>query len=336
MKSLVFGFAAVLAISATAPAAKAQQAAQDICRSAPSVGDLFGDPLFDYALSPLWCAEYVERVVEWAIPVYYGLYPSPVHPSTISAGLDGEIPTATAIQRTDWLNFSDADSPYSTTYRFQTECAGTTCRGTSPSGSVTTTDAKSAKFSGREIQWTSLGERNGITLVKRESRATSHGTDYDWTGWGGWASDSLFFSRWREGVSGRYAGWGGAGSYSAGRASVGNPVAVTARWSGFMTGVDIGSAATRGNPILGKADLFFDNRRGQAMIDVAFADILDVQALEQHRDMTWDNLPVRDGAFHAGSDSNSIQGRFYGFRHQEVGGVFERDRISGAFGATRR
>ena len=52
--------------------------------------------------------------------------------------------------------------------------------------------------------------------------------------------------------------------------------------------------------------------------------------------MAWDNLPVRNGAFRAGTDSNSIQGRFYGSRHQEVGGVFERNRISGSFGATRR
>ena len=337
MKPLFFGFAAVLAVSVTAPAAKAQQAAQDICGSVPSVGDLLGDPLYDsFGPPPRWCAELGERLVDWAIPVYYGLDPSPVRPSTISAELDREIPTVTAHQRTDWLNFSDADSPFSTTYRFQTECAGTTCRETSPSGRVTATDAKNGKFSGREIQWTPLGERGGITLVKRESRGTAHGTDYDWTGWGGWASDSLFFSRWREGVSGRYAGWGGAGSYSAGRASVGNPVAVTARWSGYMTGVDVGSASTRGNPVMGLANLLFDDRRGQAELDVSFISILDLEALEPRRDMFWNDLPVRNGSFAAGADSNSIQGRFYGSRHQEVAGVFERNRISGAFGATRR
>ena len=86
------------------------------------------------------------------------------------------------------------------------------------------------------------------------------------------------------------------------------------------------------------ADLLFDNRsgRGQAAIDVDFTDVLDLETLEQRRDMAWDNLPVRNGAFRAGTDSNSIHGRFYGSRHQEVGGVFERNRISGSFGATRR
>lgn len=31
----------------------------------------------------------------------------------------------------------------------------------------------------------------------------------------------------------------------------------------------------------------------------------------------------------------SIEGRFYGADHQEVGGIFERDRLTGAFGGSR-
>lgn len=333
---ILVGLVAVLAVSATAPGAKAQSAADGICNAIR--GDL-RDFAIDYGLSTssvsAWCRSFIDEFIEGLIPLAYGLRPASVHPSTVSATLDRNAPTATAEISTDWLNFSDADSSYSTTYRFQTECAGTICRETSPSGRVTTTDIRNARFSGRGIQWTPLGERGGIVLFKRESRGTQHGTSYDWEGWGGWTSDSVFFAQWREGVSGRYAGWGGTGSYSAGRASVGNPVAVSARWSGFMAGIDVGPASTRGNPILGRADIRFENRV-RPTVDVAFTDVYDIRTLGQRADMSWNGLPVSNGSFHAGADSNSIQGRFYGTRHQEVGGVFERNQISGAFGATRR
>ena len=50
--------------------------------------------------------------------------------------------------------------------------------------------------------------------------------------------------------------------------------------------------------------------------------------------MTWENLPVRNGRFGEGFDDPTIEGRFYGPNHEEVGGIFERNQIIGAFGAT--
>ena len=47
--------------------------------------------------------------------------------------------------------------------------------------------------------------------------------------------------------------------------------------------------------------------------------------------MTWNDLPLNAGEF--GSDT--IQGVFYGPNHEEVGGVFRRDGLLGAFGGTR-
>ena len=51
--------------------------------------------------------------------------------------------------------------------------------------------------------------------------------------------------------------------------------------------------------------------------------------------MRWAGIPVARGAFEASGASGSIEGRFYGGNHGEVGGVFERNGIVGAFGAER-
>jgi len=41
------------------------------------------------------------------------------------------------------------------------------------------------------------------------------------------------------------------------------------------------------------------------------------------------------GAFGWQDDASMIEGRFYGSDHQEVGGIFERNQLTGAFGASR-
>ena len=51
--------------------------------------------------------------------------------------------------------------------------------------------------------------------------------------------------------------------------------------------------------------------------------------------MAWTGLALTDGGFETGAAGDSISGRFYGPDHEEVGGVFERNRIVGAFGAAR-
>ena len=340
VRSFLGAVIAAFAVALLPAVAKAQSAGEQICQ------EIYLDLrefAFDYALTPSavsrWCVAFLESTIEVTIPLIYDLQPTDVHPSTISAGLDRELPTATAALLNDFISFSDADGLYSSRYRWQATCTGTTCRETNPTtGRVHTYDMKAGKVSGRGIQWTPLGQKDGVTLVKRESRQrhAASGTYYDWTRYGAWASDSFFFSGWREGVSGRYVGSGGAYSYSIGRASIGNPAFLTARYSGFMTGVDVSSSYTRGNSILGRADIAFDGRGAAPTVDVSFTEALDVATLDEHRDMHWSNIPVRSGAFSRGSDANSIQGRFYGTRHQEVGGIFERNRISGAFGAARK
>ena len=66
-------------------------------------------------------------------------------------------------------------------------------------------------------------------------------------------------------------------------------------------------------------------------LDVALTGIASVESGDSYDDMTWEGIAMRDGAFEA----STLSGRFFGPGHEEVGGVFDRDGIVGAFGAGR-
>lgn len=123
---------------------------------------------------------------------------------------------------------------------------------------------------------------------------------------------------------------------SIGQLSETNPVEGNATWEGVMIGGRIGETVDFGDPVRGDATLTFDF--ADADLDVAFTNIQSLRAVDvpaMYPDMTWENLAVRDGRFGGGFDEPTIEGRFYGPNHEEVGGIFQRNRIVGAFGAQR-
>ncbi len=69
-------------------------------------------------------------------------------------------------------------------------------------------------------------------------------------------------------------------------------------------------------------------------VDIAFTPLIDAQGIAGDG-LRWDDIPVVDGAFGWQDDASMIEGRFYGSDHQEVGGIFERNQLTGAFGASR-
>ena len=123
------------------------------------------------------------------------------------------------------------------------------------------------------------------------------------------------------------------GAYSLGQATGRTPEFGNATWTGAMVGGDTSSTANRGNRFQGDATLTFN--LSQSDLDVAFTNIRDVDAGHRYQNITWQNIPVTSGSFSTGIDENSIDGQFYGPNHEEVGGVFERNQIAGAFGAKR-
>ena len=123
---------------------------------------------------------------------------------------------------------------------------------------------------------------------------------------------------------------------STGRLSDTNPVSGNATWKGVMVGGRISETVNIGKPVRGDATLTFDF--AGADLDVALTNIRTlpiVQVPETYPNMYWQNLSVRNGRFGGGFDDPTIEGRFYGPNHEEVGGIFQRNRIVGAFGAQR-
>ena len=130
-------------------------------------------------------------------------------------------------------------------------------------------------------------------------------------------------------------------SNSFGNATGTNPTPVgaettTGTWTGAMLGIDVSTNATYGNMIEGKAGITLNDFNNPS-VDVSFTEIVDVDDGDSARsDMDWLNISVTNGRFQTGSNLNSIDGKFYGPNHEEVGGIFERDEILGAFGASRQ
>ncbi|MCY4555660.1 MAG: hypothetical protein OXF79_04635 [Chloroflexi bacterium] len=95
-------------------------------------------------------------------------------------------------------------------------------------------------------------------------------------------------------------------------------------WNGAMVGVDTEESET----VKGHAAIRIRDFSNPA-VDVAFTR---VRAPSGPRDdMTWTGLSLEGGTFTA----SSIHGTFFGDRHTEVAGTFDRNRVVGAFGARR-
>ena len=138
------------------------------------------------------------------------------------------------------------------------------------------------------------------------------------------------------------------------------PAIGSATWSGTMAGF-VESAASDGPAASGDDDSFVDGDAritlsgiaadAAATVDVLFSNIVGRETGARRADMAWDGVRLTDGAFgspkviapilasdvdiRAKAIETGIHGRFHGPGHEEVGGVFRRDGITGAFGATR-
>lgn len=154
------------------------------------------------------------------------------------------------------------------------------------------------------------------------------------TGYGGWGEyvgfDSLYYDFVRNDRPQRMV-LASLGGY----ASEGNPPVPpeeTWTWTGGAVGVDY-SDLTEDRVLVGNSALTVSLLEdwGEYTVRVAVTDLVDVAAGTTYDDMIWANIPLRDGGF----ETFEIRARFFGPNHEEVGGVFERDRITGAFGATR-
>ena len=181
-----------------------------------------------------------------------------------------------------------------------------------------------------------LGSRRGVSLVVEEASTDN----VDVHVYGGWLDHSLFAT---ESVLLRSDIFPDQGamvsfSYSFGFSTEENPSAAggSARWEGLMIGRDMRASASRGQLVRGDADVTVEFSGAGTTADVEFTDIANAGTDERYGDMTWRGIAVEKGGFARwNAPDDTISGRFYGPNEEEVGGIFERDGVAGAFGGQR-
>lgn len=191
-------------------------------------------------------------------------------------------------------------------------------------------------FGGSGSAHQAVASHRGVSLAEGRGEGLIANFGVDYNTYGGWLQHSLFAVQPGSYTSGPFEGGTFIISYTAGDAPNTNPEAAggSGTWSGVMVGADVSQTATHGNLIQGDAEITIaDFADPQA--DIAFTQIFDLSTETQRADMTWGGIEVTEGGFVSGADGNSIEGRFYGSNHEEVGGIFERDQVLGAFGAER-
>jgi len=100
-------------------------------------------------------------------------------------------------------------------------------------------------------------------------------------------------------------------------------------WEGVLVGLDTRTRERIEGDALIKIDDFV-----RPEVDVSLTGIEDVRGRTRD-DLHWKDIPVAQGGFQARDTAGTIKGRFYGGEHGEVGGIFERGPLTGAFGASR-
>ncbi|MDE0176291.1 MAG: hypothetical protein OYH76_07855 [Defluviicoccus sp.] len=181
-----------------------------------------------------------------------------------------------------------------------------------------------------------LRERRGVSLFRGERSETDGNAE----AYGAWLEHSLFgtqqtlFTHEDDPDRGATV----VSTYSLGFSSGENPAAAegSARWEGLMLGRDMRASPDRGQVIRGDADVTVDFGRAGMTADVEFTGIVNIETGDLRNDLAWRGMALEEGGFaRRDAPDDTITGRFYGPGEEEVGGVFERDGIAGAFGGRR-
>ena len=201
-----------------------------------------------------------------------------------------------------------------------------------------------------------LEPRRGIALARKARHVAEGQHSAFHRAFGAWMDHGFFlvetFLMHGDAASSFYhTAWFGDASHTGALASPGD----TATWSGVMSGVEASPPTGSGAFVLGDSAVTVSGLAAGAMVsvDVAFTNIVNQDTGAGIRDMVWRGLPLQgrefgtvdvlfddgDGYFRDGSFGSpakgSIYGRLYGPGHEEVGGLFHRDGIAGAFAGKR-
>ena len=248
-----------------------------------------------------------------------GSAPPSISSSAIAAGLSAIHARADTLLSSD---LHDIDSAF--VGNIVTNCRAGTC--VTNLGQLTLGDLEPD-----DAEYQAVMTRNGVMLGQyRTETKDADGITAQEIGYGAWLDHNAFSTSaatyYRGAVSdGYYAAF--VAGYSFGNDSGSRPVSGSATWNGVMTGADLEFQ----HAVQGDAAITVDFARNNA--GVAFTNIKDLGTRSGLPSMEWSGLAIgTDGRF----GSSDIKATFYGPNHEEVGGVFERNNIVGAFGAKRQ
>ena len=176
----------------------------------------------------------------------------------------------------------------------------------------------------------------GVTLIQSEAAAGQNdGTHLAFQSYGGWLTNSVFGVELLD-VTESATTTNRFTSFSFGNDSGSRPTGASAfQYTGVMVGTD----TTTGDIIHGDATVQYFTSSANVLHDITFSG---VKNLNNGNDVTFgavtrlnfQNIPLDNNGSFASTNGN-IKGAFYGDNHDEVGGIFSRDNIIGAFGGAK-
>ena len=122
--------------------------------------------------------------------------------------------------------------------------------------------------------------------------------------------------------------------FSIGEPAGTNPSEGLLFWSGSAFARDVSGTETDGHTVVGEVEVSIASY-ADPRANVSFFDLFDLNTGASRAEVEWTDVPVQDGAFSAGQESDAVRGRFFGQSHIGVGGIFQSNGLIGAFGAQR-
>ena len=183
----------------------------------------------------------------------------------------------------------------------------------------------------------SILTRNGVGVYGGSvGFELGEGSSVHATAFGGCMVYNYFLAAWGDYSDTTYPSAQVGVGLSIGNATGTHP-AVDATYNGVMLSVITAEGGTQGDGVEGDATLEFNIANpGGAQMDVSFTNITNRETGGTLSDITWNLIQVgADGTFDKRNDMEKIHGIFYGPNHEEVGGTFNRDGVTGAYGASR-
>ena len=183
---------------------------------------------------------------------------------------------------------------------------------------------------GYNEQSTAVMTHNGVTIGQRliaaQGTYNNEAANFEFQIYGGWGNSNHFAVRRVTTIVGNDR-MPEVSSYSLGNATGTKPTTGTGRWSGTM----VGEHKTMGYLVQGSANIRINDFNENRLTILSLFNIKRLDTGADVDNLDWTAVPIAsDGTF--ASNAGDVRGTFYGANHEEIGGVFNRDNIIGAFG----